>query len=537
MKSWKGINLLDKLIAKSENAVYYPTRKAAHTLKKGVRVSKGKKCLIIGAGPCGIRAAIEMAFLGGDVHVIDSRKEFFRNNILHLWPFCIADLKALGAKSFFGKFCSGAIDHCSIRRLQLILLKVALLLGVQFTREIYCQSLGKSPNGDWKIRVLPETATEISESHWDCIVDATGGSANTASVLSPDLDRKEFRGLLAIGITVNFVNGNTQAEMNVEEISGVASIYKQHFFAQLRNATGIDLENIVYYKDETHYFVMTARTKSLLARGVFLKNYDNSEALLDRSNIDPEKLQSYASDAANFATQYKLPKLEMAKNSRGNPDVSIFDFTSRYHARYASVIRRSNGNDVLGLLVGDSLINPFWPTGTGIGKGFLGVFDACWTFREFCMAKLSPARILQERELIYKLLDQTESSRINKKFAEYTLDPKTRYLNIQSVVGQWDNTQILFLEEDKNGKRRSLAPNKAPVSKKQRGNTIKEQEVLIYSWLKSVIKMEKKYCNVGLLDLPWKQGDILLDLIRRLRPDLIDSDTESQLKTPKAKVS
>ena len=90
----------------------------------------------------------------------------------------------------------------------------------------------------------------------------------------------EFRGLLAIGITVNFVNRNSPAEANVEEISGVASIYKQHFFAQLRKVTGIDLENIVYYKDETHYFVMTARTKSLLERGVLRQNFDDSKLLL-----------------------------------------------------------------------------------------------------------------------------------------------------------------------------------------------------------------------------------------------------------------
>lgn len=31
---------------------------------------------------------------------------------------------------------------------------------------------------------------------------------------------------------------------------------------------GIDLENIVYYKDDTHYFVMTAKKKSLLKKGV-----------------------------------------------------------------------------------------------------------------------------------------------------------------------------------------------------------------------------------------------------------------------------
>lgn len=33
---------------------------------------------------------------------------------------------------------------------------------------------------------------------------------------------------------------------------------------------GIDLENIVYYKDSTHYFVMTAKKQSLLDKGVIL---------------------------------------------------------------------------------------------------------------------------------------------------------------------------------------------------------------------------------------------------------------------------
>lgn len=34
---------------------------------------------------------------------------------------------------------------------------------------------------------------------------------------------------------------------------------------------GIDLENIVYYKDDTHYFVMTAKKQSLLKKGVILQ--------------------------------------------------------------------------------------------------------------------------------------------------------------------------------------------------------------------------------------------------------------------------
>lgn len=50
--------------------------------------------------------------------------------------------------------------------------------------------------------------------------------------------RKEFRGKLAIAITANFINRNTTAEAKVEEISGVAFIFNQKFFQELREATG-----------------------------------------------------------------------------------------------------------------------------------------------------------------------------------------------------------------------------------------------------------------------------------------------------------
>ena len=76
-------------------------------------------------------------------------------------------------------------------------------------------------------------------------------------------------GALAIGITCNFVNENTIAEAGVEEISGVAYQFNPKFFDELNEKFGVRLENIVYYKDETHYFVMTALKSSLLQQGVF----------------------------------------------------------------------------------------------------------------------------------------------------------------------------------------------------------------------------------------------------------------------------
>ena len=62
------------------------------------------------------------------------------------------------------------------------------------------------------------------------------------------LRRKEFRGKLAIAITANFTNKRTTAEAIVDEISGVAFVYKQDFFNNLYEQFGIALENIVYYK-------------------------------------------------------------------------------------------------------------------------------------------------------------------------------------------------------------------------------------------------------------------------------------------------
>ena len=71
------------------------------------------KVLIIGAGPCGLRMAVEAALLGAKVTVVEMRDYIARNNVLHLWPFVIHDLKALGARVFSPKFCSGSVEHVS----------------------------------------------------------------------------------------------------------------------------------------------------------------------------------------------------------------------------------------------------------------------------------------------------------------------------------------------------------------------------------------------------------------------------------------
>lgn len=90
---------------------------------KQLATFKDLNVLIIGCGPVGLRLSIECALMGLRCTIVEKRDRFSRNNVLHLWPYTIIDLKNLGAKLFYGKFCAGSIDHISIRKLQCILLK------------------------------------------------------------------------------------------------------------------------------------------------------------------------------------------------------------------------------------------------------------------------------------------------------------------------------------------------------------------------------------------------------------------------------
>ena len=65
------------------------------------------------SGPCGLRSAIEAALCGSYVVVAEKRTSFTRNNVLHLWPYLIHDLRNLGVKKLYGMFCAGSLDHIS----------------------------------------------------------------------------------------------------------------------------------------------------------------------------------------------------------------------------------------------------------------------------------------------------------------------------------------------------------------------------------------------------------------------------------------
>lgn len=517
VRSWKAQALWKK----------FDTRASHRTYSKG-NAATGTRVLVIGAGPCGLRTAIEAQLLGAKVVVVEKRDRISRNNVLHLWPFVITDLRNLGAKKFYGKFCAGSIDHISIRQLQCILLKVALLLGVEVHEGVSFENTIEPSDGcGWRAQVSPEDHA-VSHYEFDVLIGADG-KRNTLERFR----RKEFRGKLAIAITANFINKKTEAEAKVEEISGVAFIFNQSFFKELYQTTGIDLENIVYYKDETHYFVMTAKKHSLIDKGVIMQDFADPAELLAPANVNTDKLLDYAKEAAEFSTKYQMPNLEFAVNHYGKPDVAMFDFTSMFAAEAScQVIVRKNYR-LLQCLVGDSLLEPFWPTGSGCARGFLSSMDAAYAIKLWSNPRNSILGVIAQRESIYRLLAQTTPENLQRDIGAYTVDPATRYPNLnKSTVNVWqvkhllDSDDATLLEQtfmDTNLVQ-TLAPE-TPVRRKRRtGDTLPLSTVLL-RWIKAQLQSNEFAQDLNELSECFTGGKVLCTLINRYRPDLVDLNT------------
>ena len=72
-------------------------------------------------------------------------------------------------------------------------------------------------------------------------------------------------------------------------------------------------------------------------------------------------------------------------------------------------------------------------TGSGCARGFLSSFDAAWMLRSWASSK-SVLEVIAERESIYRLLGQTTPENLNKEHLGYTIDPSSRYPNLNVRV-------------------------------------------------------------------------------------------------------
>jgi len=300
-------------------------------------------------------------------------------------------------------------------------------------------------------RTLARCSPHIEELPCTLLVGADGVSSTVAN--SYDFHRTTFTGSLCIGMTFNFKNYHSKEEVALREFA-LSSHYNPSFFKQIQDLYNISLENLVYYQGETHYFVMTIKKKSLFDRGVFKDTSpDQTKELLDYSNIFEDKLLSIAQDTATFCG---IPQsCEVLLTHQKKPDVQIFDFSDRIQSDESikmveispctensdslkndnsfnneskidlSLDKTSESPQVMVTLVGDALIEPFWPLGTGCNRAILSALNAAWLVNE--MAEKKPTdEIMRTRQGCYLKMKSALVETFTEPF-KLTVNPFTRY--------------------------------------------------------------------------------------------------------------
>ncbi|KAH7459414.1 [F-actin]-monooxygenase MICAL3 [Phytophthora ramorum] len=383
------------------------------------RPAANKRVCIVGAGPVGLRAAIELALLGSHVSVLEKRTKFSRENMLHLWPWVVQDLAALGSKVLFPNFCkSRTYFHVSTRLLQVVLLKVALLVGVKVHSATQFDSIAapglESEGGNPFYYIKTEPQIPIAE--FTAVLGATGTNNQLAEPAG--INRFVFSNKESLGIVCYFPNLETPEESKVKEFSWTSQL-KHHMLHKMREV-GIDLENIVYFRGEMHYMVMTPKRKNLLHWQVVKGNCESPTDLVKRENVSESALHEFVKRIIEFVG---IPK--KADFTR----VNLLDFSSLTRAEKAASVLTSHGKKLYVGLIGDSLLEPVWHEGVGTCRGFLSALDGVWMVAQ--IGRTPDEQILADRELAYRVMQRLSGrnrDEMQKNVRKYTVDPKSRYM-------------------------------------------------------------------------------------------------------------
>ena len=179
---------------------------------------------------------------------------------------------------------------------------------------------------------------------------------------------------------------------------------------------------VVHYEGATHYFVGTPTKECLVSSGVL-------PADGDLQKVDSEQLRAFVRRIASF---YKLPE---ATPCLPQPHgAALFDFSKRANTTEAAkYLVAGNGAQLAVLVVGDALMEPFWPEGLGVNRGFLSALDAVWLLTHFHSTgrthdtHLALAKRADLLEKLRQLSAFTKESLLKPDFGSYGLLPSSRY--------------------------------------------------------------------------------------------------------------
>jgi len=395
--------------------------------------------VIVGGGPVGIRLAIELKLGGHKVTLLEKRRERrdeegnmqalgFTNRINrpHVSIFLRNDLDKLNGKDFMSSkmcypiFTQADTTSIGIDELQLLLMKNALLLGVDFrlgvgfeNAEVVVDPKNSKPR--WKCTVSydaqaaakykVEAASRFET--FDVLMGCDGARSRVRESqpqIFGDVDKRNFKKMIGVVANIQKVPRKRLMEIGFKDGREPTDMKRAHESSKLNGKVGLN-----YYKASYHNYVIFTPDKEMLeAAGVHSSGLYTFHAGRDgekgQKSMEKENLKQWIREKCKEAG---IPVDEAAENGGFVPapnDAMAFDFSEIWKCKKNMGVELppldhdverdgewAGAEDLcppVGL-VGDSVTEPFWLAGVGLKRGWNGVMDTCFIIDNLYNLKFS----------------------------------------------------------------------------------------------------------------------------------------------------
>jgi len=459
------------------------------------------RILIAGGGPVGMRMGIELALGGHSVTQVEKRREKkvgdewetlgFTNRINrpHMWPFVRNDLGKLNGKDFLQQkvqypvFTEPDTSSIGIDELQCLLLKNALLLGVDFRLGVgYKESSVKldretmKPTWNCTLSYDAQAAAYFGATEgdnveeYDVLIGCDGPRSTVRDMNTKylgNVEKRKFMDCIGIVANVQKVKRKRLRELGFEhgqepnDMNRTKMIFKE-YFKKLNEEADADLEGIIYYKASFHnYTILTPKRANLVKHGLSGKVYHHTvaRAALDGDSraTEKQKLKEYCARILKVAGVPLDEELSNGGFVAAPNDVMAFDFAECWNTKKSMSFCLGDPNwstsemgpypgrkpHPLVALAGDSLLEPFWPMGLGLKRGWHAIFDTCWAVDNIYNPDVT-AKIAKKEEEGVSWDEHFEilTEQIDKNFTYCTRLDATEELG----KGEYDEKGDVFLQ-------------------------------------------------------------------------------------------
>jgi len=376
-------------------------------------------CLVVGGGPVGLRLAIELLLGGHRVTIYERRREVIdqdnngkyeqvgftnRVNRPHINNFCRNDLDRLNGRNFMtSKMCypvftashssSIGIDEC-----QMLLLKTALLLGVNFELGVEYEDATvdidikneRNQKPTWTVQYVADskaqesyTKQEIGTQTFDALFGCDGTSSKVRTTQADWLGsttKRKYKKMFGIVANLRKVKKSKLREMGYN--NGLEPEDQRD-----------EMTNTHFYKASYHnYLILHPSMKEMEANNIPQQSVFSFNK--SRMETENDELKSILKEyVTKKAEELGIPHDTESENDgfvEAPNDVMAFDFSEFYNCEKSAAfsapplswdVEKDGEWEVqcpLVALCGDAVADPNWLLGKGLQRGWNSALDACF---------------------------------------------------------------------------------------------------------------------------------------------------------------